>query len=133
MMPAACGGPTTPTSVPKPVPVIPDPPKITCPASQTAQSVDGGPTLVTFSPPGVLNGETPVTTTCTPATGTAFSIGQKTVTCSATDALQRTDSCSFVVTVLSPPKLSTTSFMSFGDSITAGEDGQNSVAFDRTI
>ena len=26
-----------------------------------------------------------------------------------------------------------TSFLSFGDSITAGEDGQNSVAFDRTI
>jgi lysophospholipase L1-like esterase len=55
------------------------------------------------------------------------------VTCSATDRLQRTDSCSFSVTVLSPPKLSTTSFMSFGDSITAGEDGQNSVASDRAI
>ena len=133
MMPAACGGPTTPTTVPKPVPVTPDPPKITCPASQTAQSIDGGPTLVTFTPPGVVNGEVPVTTTCTPATGTAFSIGQKTVTCAVTDALQRTDSCSFLVTVLGPPKLSTTSFMSFGDSITAGEDGQNSIAFDRTI
>ena len=48
------------------------------------------------SPSEVLNGEAPVTMTCTPAAGTAFSIGQKTVTCSATDALQRTDSCSFV-------------------------------------
>ena len=50
------------------------------------------------------------------------------VTCSATDALHRTDSCSFTVTVDPPPKLSTTSFMAFGDSITAGEDGQNSTA-----
>jgi lysophospholipase L1-like esterase len=38
-----------------------------------------------------------------------------------------------MITVLTPPKLSTTSFMSFGDSITAGEDGQNSVASDRAI
>ena len=133
MMPAACGGPTTPTTVPTPVPVTPDPPKITCPASQTAQSVDGGPTLVTFSSPSVVNGQAPVTTTCTPAAGTSFSIGQKTVSCEATDALKRTDTCAFLVTVLAPPKLSTTSFMSFGDSITAGEDGQNSVASDRSI
>jgi lysophospholipase L1-like esterase len=104
-----------------------------CPASQTAQSIDGAPTVVTFALPVVANGEAPVTTTCTPAAGTAFSIGQKTVTCTATDALQRTDTCAFAVTVLSPPKLSTTSFMSFGDSITAGEDGQNSVASDRSI
>jgi lysophospholipase L1-like esterase len=32
------------------------------------------------------------------------------------------------VTVLAPPKLSSTSFLAFGDSITYGEDGQNSVA-----
>jgi lysophospholipase L1-like esterase len=50
------------------------------------------------------------------------------VTCVATDALQRADTCSFLVTVVNPPKLSTTSFLAFGDSITAGEDGQNSVA-----
>jgi len=133
MMPAACGGPTTPTTVPPPAPVIPDPPKITCPASQTAQSVDGGPTLVTFTLPAIANGQAPVTTTCTPAAGTGFSIGQKTVTCEAIDALKRTDTCSFLVTVLNPPKLSTTSFMSFGDSITAGEDGQNSIASDRSL
>src|SRR5262245_34883085 len=105
MMPAACGGPTNPTIVSPPPPVIPDPPKITCPASQTAQSIDGGPTLVTFTLPVVANGQTPVTTTCTPASGTGFSIGQKTVTCTATDSLQRTDTCAFLVTVLSPPKL----------------------------
>jgi lysophospholipase L1-like esterase len=83
---------------------------------------------VSFSAPTVVDGQAPVITTCTPAAGSAFSVGQRTVTCAATDALQRTDSCAFLVTVLTPPKLSTTSFLSFGDSITAGEDGQNSVA-----
>ncbi len=128
MVPAACGGTTTPTKVATPVPVTPDPPKITCPAAQTAQSVDGGSTLVTFTPPGVVNGQAPVTTACTPEAGSAFAIGEKMVTCQTTDALQRSDSCSFLVTVLSPPRLSATTFMSFGDSITSGEDGQRSVA-----
>jgi lysophospholipase L1-like esterase len=128
MVPAACGGTTTPTQVPSPVPVTPDPPKIICPVAQTAQSVDGGALPVTFSAPIVANGQAPVSTTCTPAAGSPFTIGQKTVTCAATDALQRTDSCSFTVTVTSPSKLSTTSFLAFGDSITSGEDGQNSVA-----
>jgi lysophospholipase L1-like esterase len=106
----------------------PDPPKITCPVSLTAPSADDGLTPVTFSAPTVVNGQAPVSTTCTPAAGSGFSVGQKTVTCAATDALQRTDSCSFTVTVLTPPKLSTTSFLAFGDSITYGEDGQNSTA-----
>lgn len=125
---AACGGPTTPTPVPTPIPPTADAPKITCPAAQTAQSLDGGVTTVTYTAPTVLNGQLPVTTLCTPAAGSAFSVGQRTVTCIVTDALQRADTCSFLVTVLNPPKLATTSFLSFGDSITAGEDGQNSVS-----
>jgi lysophospholipase L1-like esterase len=32
------------------------------------------------------------------------------------------------VTVFEPPRLTTTSFLAFGDSITSGEDGQNSTA-----
>jgi lysophospholipase L1-like esterase len=83
---------------------------------------------VPFTAPNVVNGQAPVTITCTPSAGSPFSIGQKTVTCDVTDALQRSDTCSFLVTVLGPPKLSTTSFLAFGDSITSGEDGQNSVA-----
>jgi lysophospholipase L1-like esterase len=125
---SGCTGATAPTQVPPPVPPTPDPPKITCPAAQTAQSLDGLQTTVTFTAPVVANGKAPVTTTCTPPAGSAFTIGQKTVTCSAIDALQRTDSCSFSVTVEAPPKLSTTSFLAFGDSMTAGEDGQNSTA-----
>jgi lysophospholipase L1-like esterase len=125
---AGCAGPSTPTQAPPPPPVPADPPKISCPAPQTAQSVDGGSALVTFAVPTVVNGQPPTTTTCTPASGTEFSIGQRTVNCTTTDALQRTDACSFAVTVLAPPKLSTTSFLAFGDSLTAGEDGQNSTA-----
>jgi lysophospholipase L1-like esterase len=129
----ACGGTTTPTQVPTPAPFSPDPPRITCPASQAAQSIDGGPTPVAFSAPIVANGQAPVSTTCTPSAGSTFAIGQKTVTCAATDALHRSDSCAFTVTVTGPAKLSTTSFLAFGDSITAGEDGQNSVASSLTI
>ena len=111
-----------------PVPAPAEPPRITCPLSQTAQAIDGGPLIVTFSPPLVANGQAPVATGCSPASGSTFTVGQKTVTCAAIDALQRTDTCSFLVTVSQPPKLSTTSFLAFGDSITAGEDGQNSTA-----
>ncbi len=125
---AACGGPTTPTQVPHSVPPPFDPPKITCPAAQTAQSLDGSATTVTFTAPTVVNGQPPMTTTCTPSAGSAFSVGQNTVKCTVTDALQRADTCVFLVTVLNPPKLATTSFLSFGDSITKGEDGQNSVS-----
>ena len=130
MMVAACASPSNPTAVPVPVPVpaTPDPPRITCPTAQTAQSLDGGATAVPFTAPSVINGKSPVTTSCSPAAGSPFTIGQATVTCTATDALQRSDSCSFIVTVLTPPRLSTTSFLAFGDSITAGEDGQNSTA-----
>jgi lysophospholipase L1-like esterase len=125
---AACGNPTTPTQVPHSVPPPADPPKITCPAAQTAQSLDGSATTVTFTAPTVVNGQPPMTTTCTPSAGSAFSVGQRTVTCTVTDALQRPDTCLFLVTVLNPPRLAITSFLSFGDSITAGEDGQNSVS-----
>lgn len=93
-----------------------------------AQSIDGGPAAVNFSEPIVNFGKLPVSTVCTPPPGSPFAIGQKMVTCTATDALQRTTTCSFSVTVLEPPKLSTTSFLAFGDSITLGEDGQNSTA-----
>ena len=129
----ACGGPTTPTQVPRPVPPTADPPKITCPAAQTAQSLDGGSTTVTFAAPTVSNGQAPVTTNCTPSAGSAFTVGQRTVTCTVTDALQRADTCSFLVTVLNPPKLTTTSFLAFGDSITWGEDGQNSISTSQSI
>ncbi len=53
-----------------------------------------------------------------------FAVGPPTsVACTVTDALKRSQSCTFSVTVFQPvaPKLSVTTFLAFGDSITAGE------------
>jgi lysophospholipase L1-like esterase len=62
----------------------------------------------------------PVTLTCTPQSGSAFPVGVTKVTCTATDAIQRPNSCSFTATVVGPA-LGATKFLAFGDSITAGE------------
>jgi lysophospholipase L1-like esterase len=62
-----------------------------------------------------------VTVACTPASGSTFPIGTTPVQCVAKDALERTGSCAFPVTVTAPPQLRRTRFMAFGDSITAGE------------
>ena len=70
----------------------------------------------------MTGGSTPLTgPICTPSGGTAFKVGSTMVSCRVTDAQARTDVCTFNVTVLSPPKLSLTRFLAFGDSITAGE------------
>jgi lysophospholipase L1-like esterase len=50
-----------------------------------------------------------------------FPLGSTTVNCTATDALSRSASCSFSVTVARIPTLQRTSFLAFGDSVTAGE------------
>ena len=50
-----------------------------------------------------------------------FGIGQTSVECSAKDALARTASCAFPVTVTRIPSISKTRFLAFGDSITGGE------------
>lgn len=70
-----------------------------------------------------------MTTVCEPAAGSQFPVGQTTVKCTATDTLQRIDTCTFLVTVTAPPLLSVSpqSFLAFGDSITAGEDGVSSL------
>lgn len=118
----SCGG--NPVSSTPPPPVI-DPPKISCPADVSQTSPTGLAVAVSFSDPTVALGKAPVSTVCTPASGTPFQLGTTTVQCVATDALQRTDSCRFTVTVAAPPRLSVTRFVAFGDSITWGEDGQN--------
>lgn len=114
----SCSGsqtqPTPPTSVP-------DPPKISCPAPTSVQSTLGAPVSLVYGTPTSINGAQPVTVACVPPSGSTFPVGVTAVTCTATDARQRTDMCSFQVTVTVPPKLSATSFLAFGDSITAGE------------
>jgi hypothetical protein len=90
--------------------IAPPPPptnslSMNCPTPPTASSSDGNPIAVSFDDPAVAGGVSPVTTTCTPASGTQFPVGSNALTCTATDAAQQTASCSSVVVVLStvPP------------------------------
>ncbi|MGH9386185.1 MAG: HYR domain-containing protein, partial [Vicinamibacterales bacterium] len=122
----ACSSPTAPTPVTPPTPIPPppivaDPPSITCSPSvgDTATSDTGGP--IVFTAPRVEAGAAPVTVACTHTSGSTFPIGSTTVECTATDAMNRTATCSFQVTVTPSPKIALTRFMAFGDSITAGE------------
>ena len=121
LLAGACGSSST-TATPPPPPVE-DPPTITCPAPQTIQLTGTASTVTATYTPTFVNGKAPVALSCTPASGSPFARGQNIVNCAATDALQRTSACSFTITVTDPPKLTLTRFVSFGDSITAGEDG----------
>jgi lysophospholipase L1-like esterase len=126
LLAGACANSTGPT----PPPQTEDPPKISCPASQTIQLTSGVTIAVTFASPTFVNGKPPVTTSCAPQSGSIFNVGTTTVSCTATDALQRANVCSFAITVLAvppPPKLAVTRFFAFGDSITRGEDGSNAL------
>jgi lysophospholipase L1-like esterase len=111
----SCGSPNGPG----PTPVI-DPPGIVCPNSVTTDSPDDKSVSVVFTFPLATNGTPPVTVTCTAQPGALFPVGSTTVTCTATDNASRQASCSFGVTVRAVPKLSKTSFLAFGDSITFG-------------
>jgi lysophospholipase L1-like esterase len=125
---AACSSPTTPTPSSSPaLPPIPDVPTISCPASIAARSLDGQPLRVTYDAATAVGGEPPVTIVCTIASGSIFQVGTTTVTCSVKDSLkikgppERSNSCSFEVTVVPPPRVSATRFVAFGDSITEGK------------
>jgi lysophospholipase L1-like esterase len=88
--------------------------------SPTGQSVP-----VVYGSATTTDGASPVATFCTPASGSSFSIGTTPVTCTATDARQRTDACTFPVVVQRPATIGATTFLAFGDSITFGEDGNS--------
>lgn len=67
-----------------------------------------------------MGGVAPVTIACAPASGSLFPVGSTTVTCTATDLIKQAASCTFPVTVVGA-SLGVTTFIAFGDSITAGE------------
>jgi lysophospholipase L1-like esterase len=124
----ACAGVGACSSPAKPAPVDPYPtgPKITCPDAPTPiTSPTGQATTVQYGTPTVTGGAPAVATSCTPPSGSQFPIGTTAVTCSATDARQRVDSCTFNVVVNQPARVSLTRFVAFGDSITWGEDGRS--------
>ncbi len=106
---------------------MPDPPIINCPIVTPQTSTAGQALAVSFAP-SVLLGAAPVTTTCVPASGSLFNVGTTPVSCTATDARQRSAACSFNVVVQPPPRLNLTRFVAFGDSLTAGEDGTSTLS-----
>jgi lysophospholipase L1-like esterase len=84
------------------------------------QSPDGEPVSVTFGSPSTSGGTAPVTLTCTPVSGSLFTGGTTSITCTASDARGVTAACQTSVFVRLPARLVGTRFMAFGDSITAG-------------
>lgn len=120
---AGCkSGPTAPTPPeppPPPVAVVPDPPTVACPSPMTQSTLAAGVTI-SYDTPAAEGGQSPVTVACEPPSGTTFAIGSTEVRCTATDALNRSASCVFPVTIARVPLLSKTRFLAFGDSITVG-------------
>jgi lysophospholipase L1-like esterase len=115
-MVSACSNPNEPAPNPAA-------PTITCPANMTTRGVSGSGQPVTYPPATVTGGASPVTTTCTPASGTSFNLGTTAVSCTAVDAASRQAQCSFTVT-LTPTIVSVTKYVAFGDSVTEGENGR---------
>jgi lysophospholipase L1-like esterase len=97
---------------------------ISCPLSQALTSSDGNPVTVTYAAPTIAGGTQPVTSSCSPASGSKFPLGATLINCSAEDARHLSASCQFEVQVHAappkPPQLSATRFVAFGDSITEG-------------
>lgn len=98
---------------------------ISCPTNLLLQSIDGNAQPAIYNPPTVVGGAPPVKTSCNPASGSNFVFGTSTVTCTATDAMARASSCSFTVTLTTPPRLSVSKFMAFGNSITEGKNASS--------
>jgi len=114
---SACGDdPPTPTA---PTPPVVQPFALQCPADVLGQSPTGAPVSVQVPPATTSGGVLPVTVSCTPA-GVPFPIGSTRILCQASDSRGATASCFFNVNV-APPPLGRTTFLAFGDSMTAGE------------
>jgi acyl-CoA thioesterase-1 len=115
---AACS-PTSPSSDPPS-----NLPRITCPGSQISESLDGNAVTVNYPAPVVTGGTAPITVTCSPPSGSAFTVGRTDVGCGVVDSRDNGASCTFSVTVNLPPRLSATRFVAFGDSITYGSSAE---------
>ena len=94
----ALGSPSAEISgkVPAEVPAL----SISCP-SPVLTSPDGNSISVTFTPT-VSGGVAPVSTSCSPASGSKFSVGTTSFSCTAVDVTQQKASCTSTVVVLAP-------------------------------
>jgi len=109
---AACDSPMEPTE---------DPPlQLLCSAPVTLQTAGFTPVDVTYTAPQPSGGAPPYNTACGPPSGSAFPVGETTVRCDVSDAMGRTATCLFPVTVAHIATLAKTRFVAFGDSITEG-------------
>jgi lysophospholipase L1-like esterase len=117
LLDAACS-PTLPSKT-----TIVPPPAIACPAAPSPVTTSNGQSAaVSYGAPAVTGGTAPLSVTCTPPSGSTFTVGSTSVTCTATDAARRAASCSFAVSVILPsPRLGVRTILAFGDSITEGE------------
>ena len=108
-------------------PIVPPgpgaPPQIACSAPVLVEGVVGATAPATYTAPLVTGGASPIAVTCTPVSGTAFTIGETIVTCTAVDAIARQATCTFPVTVRHRD-LAVTNFVAFGDSMTEGQNGR---------
>jgi lysophospholipase L1-like esterase len=121
LLSSACGGSSTgPTPPPPPTP---DPLAVLCPAAVTQTSPTGLPISLRYGIPTATGGTPPVQISCTPPNDSVFPVGATTVTCTGVDSRNVTSTCTFTVTIASPPRLvpSALNYVAFGDSITAGE------------
>ncbi|MEI6246802.1 MAG: HYR domain-containing protein, partial [Acidobacteriota bacterium] len=75
-------------------------PVVTVPAAVTAEATSATGATVTFSATASDNVDETLTTTCTPASGSAFPLGNTLVTCTATDSGGNTGTASFTVSVV---------------------------------
>lgn len=88
---------------------------ISCPSIAPAVANNGKFANVTYAGPTATGGVAPVTTTCTPVSGSQFPVGTTTVSCTASDAADHSTSCTTTATVTSnggtaPPPPGSTSF-----------------------
>jgi lysophospholipase L1-like esterase len=93
---------------------------ITCPSSLTVEATSREGAATAFDLPAVRGGREPYTTTCTPAPGSVFPMGESTVSCTVADAEMAQAACQFRLTVRVSRVLARTRFLAFGDSITWG-------------
>jgi len=112
---ASCSG-KSPMQPPPPA----DAPRLVCPQPITARSQDGEALAVTYPNATVVGGQSPWTLECAPHSSEIFPLGESVVTCRISDSLNRTDACSFTVTVEPPPRIVATRYVAFGDSLSDG-------------
>src|SRR5258708_12408445 len=121
LLSTACGSKTRPTPIPDMT--------LTCPADVRVGSVATPRATVTFALPTGIGGKPAISVTCSPQSEASFPLGTTPVACTGTDGV-RLATCSFKVTLVPPqPVLAVQRFLAFGDSITAGENGEAAPMF----